>query len=236
MQTLPQSAIFSKNQTKIRYKTQNLPNLRIIALGDSLIYGYGDPQGGGWIERLRRLWMSPDSKEHVLYNLGIRGDRVAQVSQRLEQEFRYRGELRNRFPDVIILSVGVNDSPRLGRLEGKNFTNLPIFQKDIDHLLDQAQQLCPVLFIGMVPVDETKMPFFDCLYYNLKDQYLYKEITKQACKQRGIPYLDTFDLWQQRGEKWCRERLGADGLHPNVAGYEALLEDVLSWEPMARIC
>lgn len=235
MQTLPQSAKLSKNQTTIQYKNKNEP-LRIIALGDSLIYGYGDPQGGGWIERLRRLWMSPDTKGHVLYNLGIRGDRVTQVSQRLAQEFRYRGELRNRFPDVIILSVGVNDSPRLGRLEGKNFTDLPRFQADLDHLLDQAQQLCPVLFIGMVPVDETKMPFFDCLYYNLKDQYIYKEITKQACKQRGIPYLDTFELWQQNGENWCRERLAADGLHPNTLGYEALLESILSWEPMARIC
>ena len=29
---------------------------RIVAIGDSLIYGYGDPEGGGWVERLRRRW------------------------------------------------------------------------------------------------------------------------------------------------------------------------------------
>ncbi|XTZ19293.1 MAG: SGNH/GDSL hydrolase family protein, partial [cyanobacterium endosymbiont of Rhopalodia fuxianensis] len=82
--------------------------LKIVALGDSLVYGHGDPVGGGWVERLRRQWMRDLQTGHVLYNLGIRGDRVSQVSERLEGEFRYRGELRNQVPNLIILSVGLN--------------------------------------------------------------------------------------------------------------------------------
>jgi len=65
--------------------------LKIVALGDSLVYGFGDHEGGGWVERLRRRWMSPDSAGHVIYNLGVRGDRTKQVNQRLETEFRHRG-------------------------------------------------------------------------------------------------------------------------------------------------
>ena len=106
--------------------THRLP-LKLVVLGDSLIYGFGDPEGGGWVERLRRQWMSPDSPGHVIYNLGVRGDGVKQIQERLEQEFRSRGELKNRVPDAIILSVGVNDSARLGRPEGRNFTNLIVF-------------------------------------------------------------------------------------------------------------
>ena len=89
-------------------------SLRILALGDSIVYGFGDPDGGGWVERLRRRWMSPGAANHALYNLGVRGDGVRQVAQRLEDEFRHRGELRNRVPDLIILSVGVNDAPSVG--------------------------------------------------------------------------------------------------------------------------
>ncbi len=173
--------------------------LKVIALGDSLVYGFGDPIGGGWVERLRRSWMEAD--DHILYNLGIRGDRVAQVSERLEQEFRYRGEIRNRVPDLILLSVGVNDTPRLGRPDGKSFTNFELFQTQIINLLEQAQQLCPILFVGMVPVNEEKMPFLDCLYFNHFDQYRYKEFTKHACQARQIPYLDLFELWQHRGDE-----------------------------------
>jgi lysophospholipase L1-like esterase len=208
------------------------PPLKIIAMGDSLVYGYGDPIGGGWVERLRRVWMEGDG--HILYNLGIRGDRVSQVAERLELEFRYRGEIRNKVPDLLILSVGVNDSPRLGRPDGRSFTDLLLFEKQVDHLLEQAQQLCPVLFVGMLPVNEAKMPFLDCFYFNHADQFRYKEVSKQICALRKIPYLDTFELWQNRGQDWINSHLMEDGLHPNVAGYKACLDDVLAWHPLQQ--
>jgi len=215
-------------------QTHRLP-LKLVVLGDSIIYGFGDPEGGGWVERLRRQWMMPDSPGHVLYNLGVRGDGVKQVQERVEQEFRRRGELKNRVPDAIILSVGVNDSARLGRPDGRNFTDFETFQAEMANLLDQAHQLCPVLFVGMVPVDETKMPFLDCFYYNHADQYRYKEATRVACLRRQIPYLDVFEVWKSRGTDWCSKHLSKDGLHPNVVGYQALLQDVLNWEPLAQL-
>lgn len=204
--------------------------LKIVALGDSLVYGFGDPVGGGWVERLRREWMMPSSAGHVLYNLGVRGDRVCQVLERLENEFRYRGELKNSLPDAIILSVGVNDSARLGRSNGRNFTDFNTFTTEIAQLLDCAIALCPVFFVGMVPVNETQMPFSDCLYFNHADQYRYKEVTRQGCEQRQIPYLDLFELWRDRGEAWRQAHLCDDGLHPNVTGYQSLLQDILNWD------
>ncbi|PSF35740.1 G-D-S-L family lipolytic protein [Aphanothece hegewaldii CCALA 016] len=209
--------------------------LKIVALGDSLVYGYGDPQGGGWIERLRRQWMGRESADHTLYNLGIRGDRVIQVSERLEQEFRLRGELKNKVPDLIILSVGLNDSARLSRCNGKSFTDFETYILQISKLLILAQELCPVLFVGMIPVDESKMPFMNCLYYNHFDQYRYKEAAKKACLEKNIPYLDLFELWMARGKDWGRSQLSDDGLHPNTQGYQAILEDVLDWEAFANL-
>ncbi len=231
----PSSSIETINKSiSFRECYHNYP-LKIIALGDSLVYGFGDPEGGGWVERLRRQWMSSEQPGHVLYNLGIRGDRVVQVSERLEQEFRYRGELRNRVPDRIILSVGVNDSARLRNLNSKNYTQLSEFKTEIFQLLLRSRQLCPVLFVGMTPVDETKMPFLDCFYFNHQDQYRYKEATKLVCQQFEIPYLDIFDLWMARGENWVRSQLSSDGLHPNSQGYQNLLQDVVSWEAMLGI-
>jgi lysophospholipase L1-like esterase len=217
----------------VKKDTEALANhpLKIVALGDSLVYGYGDPIGGGWAERLRRLWMGSDGP--ALYNLGIRGDRVLQVSERLEQEFRLRGEIRNRLPDKILLSVGVNDTARLGRLDGRTYTDMALFRTQIEQLLDRSRSLCPVYYVGMVPVDERKMPFLDCFYFNHLDQYRFKEITKEACLAREIPYLDLFDLWMARGDDWCRSCMMDDGLHPNVKGYQTILEDVLAWQAIA---
>ena len=207
--------------------------LKVVAIGDSLVYGYGDFVGGGWVERLRRQWMSPAAGERVLYNLGVRGDRLINVTQRLATEFHRRGELRHQVPDAILLSVGINDSPRLRKPDGKSFTNLSEFQQQLANLLDLAANLAPVFFIGMIPVDESKMPFYDCLYYNHLDQYRFKEATLQACQQRQIPYLDLFDLWLSRGETWLRSQYGEDGLHPNVQGYENLFQDIATWEAIS---
>lgn len=221
------------SSTQLSHVPKHCQPLKIIALGDSLVYGFGDPDGGGWVERLRRWWMLPDSAGHVLYNLGVRGDRIQQVAQRLEVEFRHRGELRNRVPDLIILSVGVNDSARVGRLNGRNYTELNVFESQIAALIAQAQQLCQVIFVGMVPVDEAKMPFLDCLYYNHTDQYHYKEASRLACQKHGIPYLDVFQKWMECSESWRLQRISNDGLHPNALGYQTLLEDVMNWEAIA---
>lgn len=209
--------------------------LKIIAIGDSFVYGYGDPISGGWVERLRCHWMLSDSSEHVVYNLGVRGDNVAQVLHRLKQEYSVRGELRNKYPDLIIISVGINDSARLGRLNGKQFTPEVDFKKNIETLLDVASVLSKVVFIGMVPVDETKMPFLNCLYYNHADQYNYKEITRKACSVRQIPYLDIFEEWGKKGENWIKARLSLDGLHPNTRGYQSLFETIINWQPIKQL-
>lgn len=203
---------------------------RIVAIGDSLVYGFGDPEGGGWVERLRRQWLQPEAPGHAIYNLGVRGDTVQRVARRLSQEFQTRGEFRNRVPDLMFLSVGTNDSACVGKPGGRHLTEFETFQAQVFDLLDEAISLCPVAFIGMTPVLEARMPFAEILYYNQSAQYLYKEATKQACLQRGIPYLDIFDLWLSRGDMWWRSRLSTDGLHPNVLGYRSLLEDITAWE------
>jgi lysophospholipase L1-like esterase len=91
------------------------------------------------------------------------------------------------------------------------------------------------VFIGMIPVNEQKMPFLDALYFNHEDQYLYKEATRLACQERGIPYLDTFEIWRQRGADWCTMQLCDDGLHPNIQGYQMLLSDIMNWKPMQAL-
>jgi lysophospholipase L1-like esterase len=208
---------------------------RWIVVGDSVVYGFGDEAGGGWVERLRRGWMTPERSQQVIYNLGVRGDGIRQVEQRLETEFSVRGELRNRHPDRLILSVGTNDSARVAKRSGRNMTDFDLFYEQVHKVLDRAQRLCPVWFVGMVPIDEAKMPFLDCLYYNHEDQYRYKEATKLACEVREIPYLDLFDLWMARGDSWRRSRFTSDGLHPNSLGYESIGQDVADWEALAEL-
>ena len=81
---------------------------KLIVLGDSGVVGWGDPEEGGWCERLRRHWMGlPDGP--VLYPLGVRGDGLERVAARLHNEVSCRGELRRQRPQGILLAMGLND-------------------------------------------------------------------------------------------------------------------------------
>jgi lysophospholipase L1-like esterase len=217
-------------------KEHNIPiPPKLVVLGDSLVYGYGDAEAGGWVERLRRQWLHPGTPGLILYNLGVRGDTVKHIDLRLEAEVRCRGELRHRIPDSLILSFGVNDSARLGHAEGRHMVPFAEFQLTLAALLDRATALCPVFFVGMIPVNQAQMPFMDAFYFTHEDQYLYKEATRLACQERSIPYLDTFEIWRQRGTSWSQSLLCSDGLHLNPEGHQALLSDILAWHPMQKM-
>ena len=207
---------------------------KVIAIGDSLVYGYGDSEGGGWVDRLRLSWMSPDTPGPVFYNLGVRGDGVAQVANRLDAEFSGRGELRHRQPDVLVLSVGVNDSAQAGRVGGRPVTRLDTFEEEMDRLLAKSRSLCSTFFVGMVPVNEAAMPFAGILYFTREVQIRYREVTQRLCAAHRIPYLDVFDEWHQHSDEWVRDRLTSDGLHPNALGYRTLLQSVQTWQPFMQ--
>ncbi len=205
---------------------------RVIAIGDSLIYGYGDSEGGGWVERLRRGWMDPETSGPILYNLGIRGDGVVQVAKRLEREFFDRGELRHRTPDVLVLSFGVNDSARAGHAKGRPVTDLETFELTFSRLLQRACALCPVYFVGMVPIDETAMPFANILHFSRFEQRRYRDVMCRLCELHQVPFLDLLAQWEQQSDEWICDRLCIDGIHPNVLGYRTILEAVGDWQPL----
>ena len=205
---------------------------KVIAIGDSLVYGYGDSEGGGWVDRLRLQWMNPETPGPILYNLGVRGDGVVQVAKRLESEFCDRGELRHRTPDVLVLSFGVNDSARAGRANGRPVTDIIRFEQTIEQLLQKATSLCPVYFVGMVPVNEAAMPFANILHFSRAEQQQYRNITRRLCEAQNIPYLDLFEQWSEKGDEWVCDRLCADGIHPNVLGYRTILKSVNNWMPL----
>ena len=209
--------------------------LKLVAIGDSFVYGYGDWEGGGWAERLKRHWQHPQQEGHILYNLGVRGDTVRHLEQRLESEFGRRGELRRSLPDGLILSVGANDSARLGHAKGRHYVPLDEFERSLDRLLTQARDLCAVWFVGMVPVDEAKMPFAESVYYSHDDQALYNDAIRVACERHGVPFLNCFDRWTARGELWRNARLLDDGLHPNVEGHKAVFDDLLAWREFSPL-
>ncbi|MFN7227882.1 MAG: GDSL-type esterase/lipase family protein [Synechococcaceae cyanobacterium] len=204
---------------------------KLVVLGDSGTYGWGDPLEGGWCERLRRHWMDLPGGP-VLYNLGVRGDGLERVAARLPLEVGCRGELRRQRPQGILLAVGLNDTARVGRADGRYQLDAEAFRFGFSQLLRQARPLAPVMVLGLTPVLESEMPFAAALWYSLADVHRYEAVLEEVCMEADVPFLPLLEhLLADRSWGHC---LCSDGLHLNTEGHRRIYERVRGWPALLR--
>jgi lysophospholipase L1-like esterase len=204
---------------------------KLIVLGDSGVYGWGDPREGGWCERLRRHWMGlPEAP--VLYPLGVRGDGLEQVAARLQAEVACRGELRRQQPHGILLATGINDSARVGRPDGRPQLEPEGFLYGLQQLLLRARTTAPVLVLGLTPVQEAAMPFAEVLWYGLEQVRRYEGLLEEACLEADVPFLPLLDdlLADPGWPSW----LCGDGLHLNSEGHRQVYTRVQQWPALQQ--
>jgi lysophospholipase L1-like esterase len=199
---------------------------KLVVLGDSGVYGWGDPEQGGWCERLRRHWMElPEGP--VVYNLGVRGDGLERLAARLPAEVGCRGELRRQRPQGILLGIGLNDSARVGRPDGRHQLDPDGFLFGLQQLLRQAKAIAPVLVIGLTPVDDAAMPFAEVLWYDLATVRRYEGLLEEACMEADVPFLPLLDSFTA-DHRWL-QWIGSDGVHLTSEGHAQVYERLRAW-------
>ena len=104
---------------------------QLVVIGDSSVYGWGDNEGGGWCERLRKDWGN-NQNGPVIYQLGVRGDGIEKVSSRWEKEWSSRGETRRNKPKAILLNVGLNDTAAIGQINGRHQLDIDGFEYGLE--------------------------------------------------------------------------------------------------------
>ncbi|MFM7085636.1 MAG: GDSL-type esterase/lipase family protein [Cyanobium sp.] len=204
---------------------------KLIVVGDSGVYGWGDPEEGGWCERLRRHWMALPQGP-VLYGLGVRGDGLERVRARLPQEVSGRGELRRQLPQGILLAVGLNDCARIGRVDGRHQMAPEAFLFGLQDLLTQARQLAPTLVLGLTPVLEEAMPFAEVLWYQNEAIRRYEALLEEACLEADVPFLPLLESIVS--EPGWQDWLCDDGLHLNADGHAHVAARLRRWPALLR--
>ena len=199
---------------------------QLVVLGDSGVLGWGDRLGGGWCERLRLSWMQLPHAP-VVYPLGIRGDGLERVNARWQREWACRGELRRKVPDGVLLSVGLNDTARVGSRNGRQQLTPEAFGFGLSQLLDEIRPQASVMVMGMTAVDEHVMPYADCLWYaNTAVQALEAEAA-EACRCVDVPFLSLHNdmLAEPDWLTWMEP----DGIHLNSDGHSWIERKVSAW-------
>jgi lysophospholipase L1-like esterase len=177
----------------------------ICIFGDSITEGTGDDTGQGWADRLKADWRTPRPGESMranIYNLGVDGDRVADIATRFDTESAARN------PHAIVLSAGINDLPWA---DGRPVTSLGEFHMAYQNLLELAvQRTRHVLVLSLLNVNEKHgdhgIRNDDILEYN--------KVIHSVAAERGAIYLNFFGLMEADDL--------SDGVHPNGKGYVKL--------------
>ena len=203
----------------------------ICVWGDSIAYGEGDYEQGGWVRRLRRFLdqKTLSNPENYLesYNLGVSGDTTTDLLERFQVECRVRlGDMEENESSIIIFAIGINDAQFI---HDKNDLRTPLeeFKENIQKLIDLSQKFkSEIVFIGLNPVDESKtipIPWDINKSYKNENVQKYNEIIKSVCKENNIPFIDIFEQWIRINYK----ELLFDGLHPNSKGHQMISDVVI---------
>lgn len=206
----------TQNESKASEKQTTF---KITALGDSLTYGVGDVEGGGYV-RVVDDFYKKTTKNVENVNLAISGAKSAQLLKQLDQK-----EVQNQIKsaDVILMTIGGNDLFRGGEALD-DFASDAIkqaetsYQKNLQQIYQTIRKLnltAPVFHIGlynpfMTLENATEMSSV-VANWNMKSQNLTQ-------KEPDIIYIPTFDLFQQNGAAY----LATDKFHPNHAGYQLI--------------
>ena len=200
---------------------------QLIVIGDSSVYGWGDQEGGGWCERLKRDWSKYENSP-IIYQLGVRGDGIERVALRWEKEWLARGETRRNKPKGILLNVGLNDTARIGQPKGRPQIEIDGFEYGFERLINAMKALTDVFVIGLSPVNERKMPFGGCLWYSNEFCDSYEKRMQEVCINQNVPFLSTFK--EMYSDKRSTSWLSSDGIHLNSSGHFWIYQRLRSWE------
>jgi lysophospholipase L1-like esterase len=128
--------------------------------------------------------------------------------------------------------VGLNDTARVGRPDGRHQLDPEGFCFGFQQLLRQARELAPTLVVGLTPVDGAAMPYAEVLWYQLEAVRRYEGLLEEACLEADVPFLPMLEplLADSRWLRW----LDADGVHLNSEGHAEVYRRVRTWPALLQ--
>jgi acyl-CoA thioesterase-1 len=171
---------------------------KLLVFGDSLVAGYGIPLEKAFPARLEEKLKEKGYAIHVI-NAGVSGDTTSGGLTRLEWTLQQN-------PDFVILELGANDMIRS--------IDPQVTEKNLRKMLDILKsRKIPVLLAG------TRT------FPNLGENYAksYKAMYEKLAKDYDIIYYPFF----MEGVATHTDLLREDGLHPNPAGVDVIVQSIL---------
>jgi lysophospholipase L1-like esterase len=209
------------------FQNAKTPGLHQLAIGDSIIRGVGAEQDENFVSQFSTKLAQQTNKEITFENQGINGITSGELNE-LVQEGRFDESIKQS--DIITINVGGNDILRMAK--GQNFRTViqdydqlqTSFSKNLSDISNRISTLNPKATIVFLELYNPISP--DDQMYPLADKMLPKwnlHIYEVANHIPGSIVIETTKVIN--GDHL--QNLSSDGVHPNVAGYTAISEQIL---------
>lgn len=174
--------------------------MQVAAIGDSIVHGGLDDEGGGWVARLKIRSFEEGRGDHV-FSLGLGGNTTRDILARADVEIKARVNHVNK----IIFGTGTND-----KLQG-----IPV-----------AEFKENLVKLAAIASGHEKKVFFMGMFLWLEDgarvdTSAYDKAIREVCSEGGYTYIPTNDIM-------APEDL-VDGCHPGPSGHAKLCDRVAEY-------
>lgn len=186
-------------QTDTQYSTLLTGVQRLVFIGDSLTDGSWYPDYV--VNTLNRLHPEADFE---LINAGVCGDTAADLLTRLQADVIKRG------PELVFVGIGTNDCSMRRPIDQ--------FEQDLERIIQEIRD-CGSKVLLLRPSPRT-----DAKYAASFPPYL-RAVDAVAARE-GVPLADVHGEFE-RYAKAGRKVLWSDGVHHDLAGFEAMARAVL---------
>ena len=196
-------------------------SVELVALGDSLTFGYGDSTGAGYVGRLReQLEARTEKPVRVVGNFAVSGYTTAQVLADLREREGIAAALKRA--DAVLLTAGGNDLLRLGdEIDVEAFeANVPEALANIRDILATIRDVAPEAHIYYIGLYNPFIEYVEIEGTSLAVQTWNDAVFRELEPFANVTFVPTFDVFQHATGRL----LASDGYHPNDEGYARIAE------------
>ena len=200
-----------------------------IVIGDSITYGIGDLESGGWATMFKQYIVNKDDSKvcnnyvHIAAFPGATSTDILNKIESILKAFNHK-----EFTNTIILSIGINDTQEFN---GNYKNSIEQYRTNIEqiakYVIDKGFNM---IILGLTRIESDEKFFWKPnKYYNNdiiseydKDLSLilgYDGELKEFCKNNRIKYIPMQEVLKKEDF--------IDGLHPNHNGHKKIFEKII---------
>lgn len=204
-------------------------NNNYIIIGDSITYGIGDFESGGWATMFKNyIVKKDDTKEcsNYVHVTGFPGATSTDILTKIDSILKtFKHE---EFTNTVILSIGVNDTQEFN---GSQKNSIEQYKTNIEKIVKCViDNGCNMIILGLTRIEsDEKFLWKPNKYYDNEiiteyDRDLelilsYDAELKKLCKNNRIKYIAMQDILQKADF--------IDGLHPNHNGHKKICNYII---------